>query len=403
MAESIKKIIEQIKMLVQENKDEFEAISDYIFKHPELGGEEFESSKYLADKLKERGFKVSFPYEDLPTAFIAEIGPENGVAIGFLAEYDALPGYNTPTGKGHACGHNWIASTMCGCAMVLAPLVKTLNAKIVVFGTPAEETFGGKVIMAKYGAFNNMDVVMQAHLEAVNIINTAALAMNSIEIVFHGKAAHAASYPEEGINALDGVQLTFAGINALRQHLRQDVRIHGIVTEGGIVTNTVPDRGICRITMRAKDRDYLKYVRKRVMDCVNGAALMSGATITSSDFENPYDDIVNIPTLMEVAAEHLKDVGITEFLSQEDAPPPGSSDVGNVSYICPTLYVELALPCGEELQVHNEDALELVNTREAYDKMFDTIIAYAGCSAELCLDKNLLNKVKKEHKKLTTK
>lgn len=397
---NIKELKSAVSAIESQYRTEFQEISNFIFNHPELGGEEYVSSKFLAEVLEGHGFKVSFPYEDLKTAFIAEYGDEDGPSIAFLAEYDALPGYNTPSGKGHACGHNWIAATMCGCAIVLSKMKKHFKGKILLIGTPAEETFGAKVDMEKKGAFTNIDVVFQAHLENETVVDSAALAMSEIQFEFTGKAAHAASYPEEGINALDAVQLTFMGINSLRQHVKPDVRIHGIITEGGVATNIIPDKGVCQITVRSSSREYLKYVESRVIDCASGAALMTGARLEYKYLGNTFDDLINVPLLIDMMKNNLREVGISKFLSKEEAQPPGSTDLGNVSYKCPTLYVEVDLEGDRPFKVHEEEALKYVNSEYAYKKITQVINAMAFTALELYIDPNKIELVKREHKEI---
>lgn len=391
---------DQINEIEATYREQFQQISDYLFHHPELSGKEYISSQYVADMMETFGFSVHFPYPDdaeLQTAFIAEFGDEDGPAIAFLAEYDALPGYNTPSGNGHACGHNWIAATMCGCAVVLSKLKKQFKGKILLIGTPAEETYGAKINMLKKGAFDHVDVVFQAHLADETVIDSSALAMTDFQFEFTGKAAHAASYPEEGINALDAVQLTFMGINALRQHVKPDVRIHGIITEGGAATNIIPDKGVCLITVRSEDREYLKHVKSRIIDCGKGAALMTGASFSYKELGNSFDDLINVPSLMELTQKHLEAAGIHNILSKEEAPPPGSTDIGNVSYKCPTLYVEVDLEADQPLRVHEEDALKYVNSHYAYLKMTQVIRALSSSALELFLDPEKVADIKQEH------
>ncbi|MGG0643546.1 amidohydrolase [Sporosarcina gallistercoris] len=402
----VKILKEKLAGIEESYRETFQTISEHLFHHPELSGEEYDSAKYLAQVMESFDFTVRFPYRDhkeLETAFIAEFGTGDGPTIAFLAEYDALPGYNTSSGKGHACGHNWIASTMCGSAIVLSKLQEHFDGKILLIGTPAEETYGGKINMLKEGAFEGVDIVFQAHLANETVIDSAALAMTDYEFEFIGKAAHAASYPENGINALDAVQLTFMGINALRQHVRQDVRIHGIVKEGGMATNITPDRGICHITVRSQDREYLKHVSSRVIECGRGAGIMTGAEFTYRQLGNSFDDLINVPSLMELTKKNFVDVGITHFTSQKDAPTPGSTDIGNVSYICPTLYVEVDLEADNPLFVHEEEALRYVNSHYAYVKMSQVIRAFTASALELYLDPVRLEAIKREHKQIREK
>lgn len=393
-------ILTEISDLENMYKEEFYQISDFIFNNPELGGEEFISSKYLSDYMKGHDFKVTFPFDDLPTAFIAEFGDDEGPAIAFLAEYDGLPGYDTPSGNGHACAHNWIAASMCGTAVVLSKLKERFAGKIYLVGTPAEETFGAKIDMIEKGTFKDIDIVFQAHLENQTVIDSSALAMSSYQFEFTGKAAHAASYPEEGINALDAVQITFMGINSLRQHLRDDARVHGIITEGGVATNIVPDKGVCQISMRAKDKKYLKHIVNRVLDCAHGAALITGAKVEYTRVENDFDDLINIPTLMDMTKKNLTICGIENFIPKEQAQPPGSTDIGNVSYICPTLYAEIALEADSPFHVHESEALLYANSDIAYNKMSQVIKAFSMSAMELYLEPKLVEAIKEEHTSL---
>lgn len=383
--------------LTEELRKEFEEVNDFIFKNPELGEEEFISSKYLVDKMKENGFNTIYPYCGLPTAFRAEFGDEEGPVIGFLAEYDALPGYGEKGEPGHACGHNWIAATTLGACIILAKLKakNKIKGRFVLIGTPAEETTGCKYDLVKAGAFEDIDVVFQMHLEAFNNVNCKALAMDSIEFTFKGKAAHAASHPHMGINALDAVQLTFAGINALRQHVKSDVRIHGIVTEGGAAPNIVPDLGQCKFYIRANERKYLKQVTERVINCAVGASIMTGTELSYRNFENSYDNIINVPRLQEIMKDNLKEVDIVEFVNSQDGPT-GSTDVGNVSQVCPTMYSEICLNISPMCYVHEKEFLNHVNSEEAYDKMTKAIKAMVGAAIDICTDEKLLNEIKEE-------
>lgn len=274
-------------------KDEIENISEFIFEHAELGNEEYVSSAYLVEKLKDYGFQVTYPYLDIPTAFRAEYKKGEGLKVAFLPEYDALPGYGENKNQtAHACGHNWIAATTLGAAISLATLNENFNGTIVVIGTPAEETVGGKCELVEKSAFSDIDAVIQMHLGAENNINVLTLAMDSIEFNFSGVAAHAACYPEKGVNALDAVNLMFAGVNALRQHMKSDARVAGIITEGGMACNVVPDKASCRYYIRSKERSYLRELTQKIINCAKGAALMTGAELEYHNFENSYDNLI---------------------------------------------------------------------------------------------------------------
>lgn len=393
MIESIKKRAYEIE---NELGKEIEEVCDFIFNNPELGNEEYISSKYLVDKMKEYGFDTIYPYCNMDTAFRAELGDNDGPTIAFLAEYDALPGYGENKEPAHACGHNWIAASTLGSCMVLSKLKEKFKGKIVLIGTPAEESTGGKCDLVKSGVFDDIDVCYQMHIEAFNNINCTALAMDSIEFTFKGVAAHAASHPHMGVNALDAVQLTFAGINALRQHVKSDVRIHGIVSDGGEAANIVPEKASCKFYIRASERSYLNEVTKKVINCAKGAELMTGAKLTYRNFENPFDNIINNKGLQDITKNNLIEVGITDILEGNDGPV-GSTDIGNVSQVCPTMYTEIALDINPMAYVHEKEFLNYANSKEAYDKLHKSVKAMVGCALEIYLEDGLLDEIKKNH------
>lgn len=395
---NINQIKQEIANLFDEKYNEMQEISHFIFEHPEIGGEENESSQFLGETLKKHGFDVQFPYSELPTAFIATYGEKNAeTTIGFLAEYDALPGFGKDGGPGHACGHNWISAVSCGCGIVLKEVADKLKLCVKVIGTPAEETFGAKYDLIRLGAFDNMDVAFQAHLDEFTSIETKALAMNSIEFTFHGLAAHAAQNPEKGINALEAVILMFNGVNSLRQHIKEKARIHGIITNGGEAPNIVPDFAQCQFSIRAEDKGYLLDMRKKIIHIAEGAALATGAKLEYMNYENPFDDMINVKTATEVCRKHLVYAGISGFIPENEYPGSGSSDIGNVSYVCPTVYMEIAVSGDEPVVVHEDSAMKLVDSQVAYDLMKPVVTSYCIAAAEMATDKEMMKKIKEEH------
>lgn len=384
--------------LEQEMGKSFEEISDFIFNHPELGGEEYESSAFLAEFMRKEGFEVQQPYGREKTAFRAEKKHGDGPVIAMLAEYDALPGYG-PEGNqpAHACGHNWISAVCAGTAAVLGRMIEHLNGTILLIGTPAEENYGGKVNMLEDGCFKDVDIALQAHLEENTDIMVPALAMDSLRFTFTGKAAHAAQFPYEGINALDAVQLTFAGINALRQQVKSDIRIHGIVTDGGQAVNTIPERAECEFYVRGRKRSYVNKVTQRVINCAKGAELMTGASLEISHPDASLDDIVTIPVLGELAEKNMLENGFTHAYRTKE-PSPGSTDIGNVSNALPTLYAEIALDDNLHFKVHDEEALKYANAPAAYKRMHQMIKSFAGMAINLYDHPELVERAKAEFK-----
>lgn len=370
--------------------DHFMKINDYILNHPELGNEEYISSSYLVEKIKEFGFEVTFPYLGLQTAFRAELYCGEGPKIAFLAEYDALPGYGKNKDQNaHACGHNWIAASTLGTCAVLSKIKDSFNGTIVYIGTPAEETVGGKCDLVERGAFSDIDAVLQMHLGAVNNLSVKTLAMDSLEFTFHGLASHAAAYPEKGINALDAVQLTYAGINCLRQHILPSARIHGIITNGGQACNTVPDLAQCRFYIRATKREYLNELTTKVINCAKGAALMTGATLEYRNFENSYDNLVNNPKMVAMCKAVLQELGVTEFV-ENDEDASGSSDIGNVSQVCDTCYIELDTTAFPKAFAHHEDFVKCATGPLAKKTMAYAIKTMAYVAYQLYNDITLI-------------
>ncbi|HEX3027590.1 MAG TPA: M20 family metallopeptidase [Clostridia bacterium] len=377
--------------IAEEMKGTIEEISDYIFNHPELGDREYRSSEYLSGLLADHGFNVETPYLGLETAFRAEFGDGEGPKIAFLPEYDALPGYEG--GAAHACGHNWIAASTIGAALILSKMKDAFRGKVVVIGTPAEETSGRKVDLTEKGAFDDVDAVFQLHLYQNNNFNAKALAIDSWEFEFKGKASHAAAFPYDGINALDAVNLTFAGIGALRQQLRQDVRIHGVITKGGEAPNVIPDLCSCKFYVRSEKRAGLDDVSEKVKNCARGAALMTGTKLEIRQFENSYDDLVLNSVLVELMKDQLRRAGIENF--SDEIENAGSTDIGNVSYRVPTVYGNIGVGDGS-VNVHEAAFLTLANGREAKQKLLIAARAFAGAALELFSRPELMKEAKEE-------
>ena len=375
-------------------KKDIEEVSDYIFKNPELGNEEYKASEYLVNKLKENGFNVEENYCGMKTAFRAEKG-SGSPKIAFLAEYDALPGYGKEKKPGHACGHNWIAASTYGSALTLSKIIDKLGGTVILIGTPAEETVGGKVPMVEQGAFDDIDIVLQSHLESQNNIACKTLAIDCIKFQFRGRASHAAAHPEDGINALDAINLMYAGIGCLRQHIKSDARIHGIITQGGDAPNTVPDFTEAKFHIRSESRKYLDELTKKVINIAKGASLMTGTEVFYEKFENSFDNLVNLKSLQKLMKKNLEEVGIKN-INEEGKGASGSSDIGNVSQVCPTMYTEIALDIEEVCHVHDEAYLKYVNSLEAYDKLHKAVKAMCGVALEIYNNEKLLQEIKKE-------
>lgn len=371
----------------EQNRLAVEGICETLFAHPELSREEFFSCGYLCDVLKKRGFSVETPVAGLPTAFRAQIG-SGAPRVAFLAEYDALPGYGAD-GKSpaHACGHNWIAASAVGAALALADVVQTTGGTVLVLGTPAEEAGGDKAVMIREGCFDGIDAVFQMHLSGQKTqLFPRALALDGVEFSFTGRAAHAANAPQEGINALDACNLTFCGINALRQHMPKGALVHGVITDGGAAPNIVPAHAACRFYVRGNTRDEVDALTRRVVDCARGAALMTGASLEWSYFESQTDDLVNSPTLAARMARYLPLCGEAGFTDDKAVAPFGSSDIGNVSHVCPTLYVSLYAGDDDRSDIHQTAFLSHVHGEDAKKTLPVAVRAMALCALDVLTD-----------------
>lgn len=379
---------EKIRSYLNELAGELLEISAYMYKNPELGDREFESSKRLAHLLKEHGFSIEWGIAGRQTAFRAEFSSSKpGPAVCFLAEYDALPGI------GHGCGHNLIGTMSTGAGIVLSKVLAETGGRVVVLGTPAEETNGAKVPMSEQGVFDDIDVAMMVHPSGESHMSGDSLAMDALQFTYYGKAAHAAAAPEKGINALDSVLLLFNGINALREHLPQDVRIHGIIKEGGKVANIVPDLASAQFYLRAATRAQLDGVVKKVKDIAEAAALMTGAKVEISNYELSYDNMVTNETLSEVFAKNLSDV------SQKPIHPPklsyGSMDMGNVSQVVPAIHPYIGLN-DPGLVAHTKEFAEKTVSKAGRQTLVEGVLALAFTGYDCLSDPELLKAIKEE-------
>ena len=310
-------------------------ISEYIYHNPELGNQEFKSSEKLISFLEEHNFIVEREFLGLKTAFRAVYDSNKpGLTVGYLCEYDALPEI------GHGCGHNMIGTMSAGAGVILSKILDQVGGRVIVYGTPAEETDGAKVIFAEQGVFEELDAAMMLHPSDKTCASGTSTAIYPLQFRYKGKTAHAASCPQDGINALNSVIQLFNGIDALRQHVTPDVRMHGIITNGGVAANIVPDEAVAQFYFRAAKKETVMELVEKVKNIAQGAALITGATLEMERFELPYDDLRTHENLSEAFNENLRILGIEDIEENEDF---GSSDIGNVSHIVPTIHPNIGI------------------------------------------------------------
>lgn len=373
---------------IEANRALLENLVLEIGANPELGFVEYEASRLLASTLQEAGYGVTMGVAGLETAFRGVLG-SGRPNLALLCEYDALPEI------GHACGHNLIGVASVGAALGLAPFLPKLGGQVTVLGAPGEETGAGKVTLVGAGVFGDIDAALMFHPASINLLMSGSNALDAYEFVFTGKEAHAASAPEEGINALDGVIFLFNGINALREHLPDSVRVHGIISEGGQAPNVVPKRAVARFYIRAPQRALLDATTAKVLRVAEGAALMSGTQVSWSKFEPSNDNLVPNQPLALAFGANLQKLGVTDI--QEHAEGRGSSDMGNVSQVVPSIHPYLSI--GEGLVAHTPEFAQAAQGPQGLETMILASQALAYTVIDLLVNPLLLQSVQREHER----
>lgn len=369
-----------------------EEISTYLFTHPELSDQERESAAYLVKRMTSLGFTAVTGFMGIETAFCCQFGSGNHPRVAFLAEYDALGGFGEDGNTvAHACGHNWIAASTAAAAASAAMLIRDglLDGTVYLIGTPGEEKSGSKVTMAERGAFDEMDAVFQCHLDKDNCTDTRALAMTDFVFTFTGKASHASSLPEGGINALDACHLTLAGINAMRQQLPPETRIHAVYGCGGASPSIIPAHASLLVYVRDSDKERLEQIIARVIDIGRGAELMTRAKFEYTRAENTYYDLKAWPKLQNYMQRNLEELGLSGFV-KGDICHSVSSDIGNVSYACPTSYTTIGVSEFTASGLHEEEFLKFADSAKAHELLHIAAkamaMSFVDVAAELSIE-----------------
>lgn len=367
---------------------ELNNMADNIFDNPEEGLKEYKACDLLCDYLKEKGFKVEKGIGGLETAFRAvyEFGT-GGPSIGLLCEYDALANI------GHACGHHMQGPAILGAVLALKEVVKDNSFKVVVYGTPAEETVGGKLQMVKEGCFKDIDVAMMMHGGPETTTDVKSLALSKFKVIFNGKSAHAAIKPESGKSALDALILSFQGIEFMREHVVDDVRMHyTILSAGGTAANVVPAQAIGSFYVRSYNRDYLNDVIRRFKNVMKGAALMTD-TECEIITEKEIDNKIPVLSLNDIVMKNAK------LVNAPTIRPPrqktGSTDFGSVMYKVPGTCIRIAF-VEEGTSSHSEEYLKAGKTVEAHNAVILSAKILADSSYDLISNEELFDEVKEE-------
>ncbi|HMB87302.1 MAG TPA: amidohydrolase [Methylomirabilota bacterium] len=311
--------------------DELTALSLDIHAHPELAFEETHAADRVGRFLAEQGFKVEAGVGGIPTAFRASLETGPGPTLAILCEYDALPGV------GHACGHNVIAAAGAGAGAALMAARDGLpSGRVVVIGTPAEERGGGKGCLVEAGLFRDVDAAMMIHGFDRTLLHQDLLGVARVTFEWEGRAAHASVDPWEGVNALDACVATFNGVAMLRQQMRPDCRIHGVVAEGGIAGNIIPERAVADFNVRGPSLEAMWALHRRVVACAEAAALATATRLTVTRHPDVYEPMRRNQGLLDVFAANLGASGLAEGPAAPDRL--ASSDIGNVSQVTPTIH-----------------------------------------------------------------
>ncbi|GHU40241.1 peptidase M20 [Clostridia bacterium] len=397
------KIRENTTSYIDTHGDIYKQIALDIHAQPEVSNFEFFACNRLSGQLKAEGFDVTIDVAGHRTGFIASYRSKSNkpnATLVLLAEYDALPGL------GHGCGHNLFGATSLLAAVALKSAVDELGGEIRVYGTPGEE--GGENGSAKgsfvrEGLFCDVDAALCVHPVAEkHILTRKSLACAPVDIEFWGKPAHAASAPEKGINALDALLSVYHSINALRQHLTADVRIHGIITKGGQAPNIVPDYAAAKFYFRAATAETLEEVYQKVQRIVEGAALSTGAKGRLAPYQNRVENTIPTPSFDALYEKNLNKLGqkITPLDEIEKKNlATGSTDVGNVSHVIPAIQPCISI---SDLKIagHSEEMKAAAKSEKGLSSIVLGAKALALTAIDLLEDGEVLAKIKAEHKSL---
>ncbi|MBT3285048.1 M20 family metallopeptidase [Candidatus Bathyarchaeota archaeon] len=343
---SLKNIVKEI---VDEKRPVLEDIAKYLYDNPELGSEEFKAFAKITKVLEDHGFDVEKGVYDMPTAFVATYkGKGDGPKVAVLAEYDALPGV------GHGCGHDLIAASAVGAGIAASKAIADLDGEILVIGTPAEEghgpSGGSKVIMANKGLFDDISGVVMLHPASAWGVGSQALGISKCNMVFKGQTSHAAASPHLGRNALNAATLAYTATHMLRQEARRDANlvIHGIITEGGIANNIIPDRAVLSFGVRSSDQEYLDEMVDKVARCGEGAAHALGVEVEIDKGRFYSSKKLNYP-MIKALWQNYVDLGapVSDWEESANSIPMASTDYGDVSQVVPSAgsYIGIA-PAG---------------------------------------------------------
>lgn len=351
------------------NIDKYMEIVIDLYEHPEIGKQEYHAQEVLCRLCVDNGFVVEKAIA-LKTDFIALAKVDEAIGtIAFLCEYDALPEV------GHGCGHNLISAISIAAALALKELGQDLKYNIEIIGTPAEENFGGKIALNKCGAFDHVDLALMVHPSQENLSAGRTLALQPLQFEFFGKPAHACR-PEMGVSALDCAVTTFNSINMLRQFTAPYTFIHGVIKKGGEAANVIPAYACLQYYFRGVGMDYVLGISEKATKIAKEAAAMFGAEVSISVYETPYEDCQINYTLAKAYQDSCIDLGRKDTLLVDEIPS-GSSDIGCVSYKCPTLHGYIKI-CEDDVRSHSIEMAKSTISADGQKGLIDAASALAN-------------------------
>lgn len=379
-AAQLAEVFTRIDEFVAARAAEIHESSRHLYENPELSGEEFESAKYLAGRAEAAGFAVRQSIAGLPTAFHAVApGGQAGPRVAFLAEYDALPTV------GHGCGHNFIGTASTYAALALAQgAAGVLPGQVELFGTPSEETDGGKITMLEAGVFDGVAMALMCHPGTVTEVAYASLACISAVIEFHGRPAHAVAGPWRGVNALDAMIQLFVSLDLLKKQLPPGVKIPGVILHGGERANVVPAYTKAQFSVRGTTRDDAHAAHARLLQCAEAAALASGCRLEHRTEGNVYDDMRPDAHLAAIFREQWAAVGGEEPVT--DPQPHGSLDIGNLSHRFPCLHPSIRIT-RESIGGHTTEFADATQSDLGRENLLRVIRALARTGAAAMADR----------------
>ncbi|MGW5781838.1 amidohydrolase [Streptomyces sp. NPDC003863] len=365
------------RAVLTRHQDAVTGLSHALHADPELAYEEHRAARRITDLVERAGFDVTREAYGLPTAFRATAG-SGDLVVGICAEYDALPGI------GHACGHNVNGSASVAAALALAPLADDLGITVALLGTPAEESGGGKVDMIRAGAFDDVAAAMMVHAAPQDAVGLSTLAISSLSVAYSGVPAHAAAMPHRGVNAADAMMIAQVAIAAHRQQMVPGAVVSGVVTSAGDAANIIPDRATATYDVRAHTSEELAELQARVRACFEAGALATGAELVLETVGNDYADLrqdLAMGRSYQAAAEAL---GRT-VLPDDPGLRGGSTDMGNVSHLVPTIHPSIGYDCGDTI-MHHPDFTRYGTTAAADRAVLDGGLAMAWTAIDLATD-----------------